>query len=254
MPILKRGSKGAAVKALQSLLNTAGAVPPLNLDGDFGFKTEIAVRAAQQRLGLVIDGKAGPQTMTALRRATTPPKANARPEPDKSAMNEPAVPAPVTPAKVAPPPNAANLKLLDTARPISEVIVHCTATPEDKDFTVDDIRAWHKQRGWSDIGYHYIVYRDGRVMLGRPVGQIGAHVTGHNTGTIGVAYVGGVASDGKAAKDTRTPAQSASLLWLVEQLAAKHKGVRKVTGHNAYAAKACPSFDVGRDPLGKIAA
>jgi hypothetical protein len=68
-----------------------------------------------------------------------------------------------------------------------------------------------------------------------------------------VSYFGGVSADGKAAKDTRTPAQRASLLWLVRQLADKHS-VSKVTGHNQYAAKACPSFDVRRDPLGEVAA
>ncbi|MBS7588302.1 N-acetylmuramoyl-L-alanine amidase [Ancylobacter defluvii] len=156
------------------------------------------------------------------------------------------------PAGAAPPPNAGTLALLATSRPISEIIVHCTATPEGKDYTVADIRAWHKDRGFSDIGYHYVVYRDGRVMVGRPVGQVGAHVAGHNTGTIGISYVGGVAADGKTAKDTRTAAQRASLLWLVQQLAAKHPGIRKVTGHNQYAAKACPSFDVRNDALGRL--
>lgn len=258
MSILTLGSKGAAVKELQTLLNSAGAVPILNPDGDFGDKTDRALRYFQSDAGLVIDGKAGEQTLIALRRATTPAKPNARPEPDKSAMDIGAA-HPIattidhtTVAKA--PPNVESLKLLDTARPISEIIVHCTATPEGKDFTVDDVRAWHKARGWSDVGYHYIVYRDGRIMLGRPVGQIGSHVAGHNTGTIGIAYIGGLTADAKTAKDTRTPAQRTSLLWLAEQLARKHKGVRKISGHRDYAAKACPSFDVHTDPLGKIAA
>src|SRR5690606_18013952 len=125
---------------------------------------------------------------------------------------------------------------------------HCAATPEGKDFTVDDIRSWHKQRGFSDIGYHYVVYRDGRVMLGRPIGQIGAHVEGHNTGTIGICYIGGMTADSKTAKDTRTEAQRSSLLWLTSQLARKFRNVTKITGHNQYAAKACPSFDVRKDP------
>ncbi|KEQ05763.1 hypothetical protein GV67_04245 [Pseudorhizobium pelagicum] len=141
--------------------------------------------------------------------------------------------------------------MLDTARPINEIIWHCTATPEGRDFTVNDIRAWHKQRGWSDIGYHYIVYRDGRIMPGRPVGQVGAHVSGHNTGTIGCSYVGGVSADGKTAKDTRTGPQRASMLWLTAQLAKKFQ-IAKISGHNEYAAKACPSFDVRKDELSRL--
>ena len=80
-------------------------------------------------------------------------------------------------------------------RSITEIIVHCTATPEGKPFTVQQIREWHtapkpKGNGWRDIGYHYIVYLDGSVHNGRPVEQIGAHCSGHNAHSIGVCYVG----------------------------------------------------------------
>jgi N-acetylmuramoyl-L-alanine amidase len=248
--LLKLGSKGAAVKDLQALLNRANAFS-IDIDGDFGTVTEKAVKAFQNRNGLVVDGVAGPQTMTALRRAVEPVKPG-KPEPDKSAMTQPA-PASVQHADMAArPPNADSLVLLDTARPIREIINHCTATREGEDFTVADIRAWHKARGWSDIGYHYVIYRDGRVMIGRPVGQIGAHTENHNTGTIGVSYVGGVAKDGKTPKDTRTLAQRSSMLWLNQQLVKKHPGITKISGHNQYAAKACPSFDVRKDALGHI--
>jgi len=253
--LLKRGSKGAAVRELQSLLIKAGhPLPKFGADGDFGAETEAAVRALQARLELYVDGIYGPQTRTALKQLLEPVKPG-RVEPDKSAMQDstPAVQQPS--GSAAPPSNVASLKLLDTSRAIDEIIVHCAATPEGKDFTVADIRAWHKQRGFVDVGYHYVVYRDGRVLLGRPVGQQGAHCAdaGKNRGTIGICYIGGVAADGKTAKDTRTSAQRSSLLWLTQQLATKHK-VKRVTGHNQYAAKACPSFDVAKDALGKIAA
>lgn len=226
---------------------TALGFNPGPIDGARGPKTTAAVKAFQEKFGLVADGIAGPQTMTAMTRAESSPKP-ARDEPDKEAMSEP-VPARDSGVDISKaPPNASSLKLLDTSRPIREVIVHCTATPEGKDFTVDDIRSWHKQRGWSDIGYHYVVYRDGRVMVGRPVGQVGAHVANHNTGTIGISYIGGLSADGKSAKDTRTPAQRSSLLWLTAQLCRKFS-ITKVTGHNEYAAKACPSFDVRMDAL-----
>lgn len=250
--ILKRGSKGAAVKELQRLLNLT-LVQPIRVDGDFGPATEGAVRVFQALAGLVIDGVYGKQSRTALVQATTPVKPG-RIEPDKSAMGQTVIPfRPSANDNAKAPPNVASLQLLNTGRSIDEIFIHCAATPEGKDFTVADIRAWHKARGFSDVGYHYIVYRDGRIMLGRPIGQVGAHASGHNTGTIGIAYIGGVSADGKTAKDTRTPEQRASLLWLTQQLATKHK-VNRVRGHNEVAAKACPSFEVAKDALGRIAA
>ena len=71
-------------------------------------------------------------------------------------------------------------------RTINEIIVHCTATPEGKDYTVDDITRWHKERGSKTIGYHYVVYRDGSVHEGRPLAEVGAHCKGHNAHSIGV--------------------------------------------------------------------
>lgn len=228
-------------------------VGPAGADGRIGSGTRSAVRAFQRAYGLVVDGDPGRQTQAALKQALAAPKPG-RPEPDKSAIVAPVPPAAQTAGGdlPAPPTNAGSLQLLATARPIDEIIWHCAATPEGKDFTVADIRAWHKQRGFSDVGYAYVVYRDGRIMPGRPVGQVGAHCEGHNTGTIGCCYIGGLSADGKIAKDTRTPAQRASMLWLTQQLIARHRGIRRVTGHNQYANKACPSFDVRKDALGRL--
>ena len=131
-------------------------------------------------------------------------------------------------------------------RKITEIIVHCAATPEGKDFTVDDIARWHKQRGCRTIGYHHVVYRDGSVHPGRPEGEIGAHCTGHNACSIGVCYIGGVAADGKTAKDTRTPEQRKALLMLLRRLRAKYPNA-KIHGHRDFAAKACPSFDATKE-------
>ena len=131
-------------------------------------------------------------------------------------------------------------------RKITEIIVHCAATPEGKDFTVDDITRWHKQRGFRTIGYHHGVYRDGSVHPGRPEGEIGAHCTGHNACSIGVCYIGGVAADGKTAKDTRTPEQRKALLMLLRRLRAKYPNA-KIHGHRDFAAKACPSFDATKE-------
>lgn len=135
-------------------------------------------------------------------------------------------------------------------RNIRELIWHCSATPEGKDFTVADIDAWHKARGWAGIGYHYVVYRDGSVHRGRPDSMTGAHVVGRNRGTLGAVYIGGTAANGKP-KDTRTAAQKKAMLKLTTDLAEKYS-LNLISGHNQYAAKACPSFDVRTDALGNI--
>ena len=131
-------------------------------------------------------------------------------------------------------------------RPITEIIVHCTATPEDRAVTVAEIDAWHRARGWSGIGYHRVIGLNGERWAGRPIDKIGAHCEGHNVGTIGVTYVGGVAKDGRTAKDTRTPAQKQALLVELTELRDRF-GIKKISGHNEYAAKACPSFDASKE-------
>lgn len=131
-------------------------------------------------------------------------------------------------------------------RKINEIIVHCSATPEGRDYTVADIDRWHKQRGWKCIGYHYVIYRDGSVHKGRDVSEIGAHCEGHNANSIGICYIGGCSSDGKTPKDTRTPLQRAALRELIELLKTEYTNAT-IHGHREYAAKACPSFDVKTD-------
>ena len=131
-------------------------------------------------------------------------------------------------------------------RRITEIIIHCSATPEGKDFTVDDIRRWHLARKFADIGYHYVIYRDGSVHKGRAENIAGAHCLGHNAHSIGICYIGGVAKDGKTPKDTRTPQQKTALRQLVNQLNFYYPHAT-VHGHNEFAAKACPSFNVQKD-------
>lgn len=131
-------------------------------------------------------------------------------------------------------------------RKINELIIHCSATPEGKDFTVEDIRRWHLARHFADIGYHYVIYRDGSVHKGRAENIAGAHCLGHNANSIGICYIGGVAKDGKTPKDTRTPQQKTALRQLVNQLKFYYAHAT-VHGHNEFAAKACPSFNVQKD-------
>lgn len=127
-------------------------------------------------------------------------------------------------------------------RKINEIIVHCAATPEDKNFKAADIDRWHRERKMKCIGYHYVVDLDGTVEPGRPESEIGAHCLGHNQYSIGVCYVGGLAADGKTPKDTRTVAQKEALLALLKKLRAKYPKA-SIHGHRDFAAKACPSFD-----------
>ena len=127
-------------------------------------------------------------------------------------------------------------------RKINEIIVHCSATREGQEISVDTIRQWHIRRGWSDIGYHFVIYLDGSVHEGRPLEKIGAHTIGHNSYSIGVCYIGGMNKEYTKAKDTRTAAQKESLKKLLMSYKNKYKDI-KIYGHRDFANKACPSFD-----------
>ena len=131
-------------------------------------------------------------------------------------------------------------------RPIDEIIVHCTATPEGRAVNVAEINAWHRARGWSGIGYHRVVGLNGERWAGRALEAVGAHCEGRNARTVGLVYVGGLAKDGRTAKDTRTGAQKASLLAELIELRDRFD-IKKVSGHNEYAAKACPCFDASKE-------
>lgn len=128
-------------------------------------------------------------------------------------------------------------------RKINRFIIHCTATPQGREVTVTEIDSWHRARGFDCIGYHYVIYADGSIHAGRDISRIGAHCRGYNTGSIGIVYVGGLAADGITPLDTRTDAQKISLRSLIRQLHSRYPGAT-VHGHNEFAAKACPCFDV----------
>lgn len=134
-------------------------------------------------------------------------------------------------------------------RQITDIIVHCSATPEGRDFTVKDIDRWHRERGYRAIGYHYVIYRDGSVHKGRADSECGAHCQGHNAHSIGVCYIGGTDKSGKP-KDTRTAAQKEALLTLLKQLKKQYPKAT-IHGHRYYNPnKACPSFDAGLEYQG----
>lgn len=137
-------------------------------------------------------------------------------------------------------------------RPINEIILHCSDTaPAWSDAKTDEqvvaeIRLWHmRDRGWKDIGYHYVINRNGHVLTGRPLDQVGAHVQGHNTGTIGICLVGGNGgNENDRFSDHFTAEQRAAVLGLIADLKIRFPVIAKISGHNEYAPKACPCFKV----------
>ena len=130
-------------------------------------------------------------------------------------------------------------------RKVNLLILHCTATPEGRSVTVQQVRQWHIQRGFVDIGYHFLVGLDGTIHKGRPIEKAGAHCKGHNAHSIGICYVGGLDRQGKP-KDTRTAAQKAALLSLIRELRQRFPRAT-VHGHREFANKACPCFDAKKE-------
>ena len=125
------------------------------------------------------------------------------------------------------------------------IILHCSATREGQDIKAADIKRWHKERGFDDIGYHYVIDLDGTIEKGRAEELVGAHCKGHNATSIGICYVGGCDKNMKP-KDTRTPEQKRSMLSLVRKLVNKYKiPVTQIWAHHDFDKhKACPSFDI----------
>ena len=75
-------------------------------------------------------------------------------------------------------------------RKIDKIICHCSATEEPNHDNIEVIRVWHMAKGWDDVGYHFFVNKSGSLEIGRPIGMIGAHCKGENTGSIGICLAG----------------------------------------------------------------
>lgn len=125
------------------------------------------------------------------------------------------------------------------------IIIHCSATPASMDIGVKEIRVWHLQRGFKDVGYHKVLRRDGTVEQGRNDDAIGAHVQGFNSASVGICMIGGLTSGGKP-ENNFTEAQRESLLSVVAKYLKKYPDA-EVKGHRDFpnVSKACPCFDVG---------
>lgn len=238
MQTIKQGSKGQDVKTLQLCLH-------LQADGIWGKLTTESFLQWQKQNHLTADGICGQKSWALLQQQF--------PQYFSSVGSTTSSPTLKQGAAIPLNLNQDTYLLSKSTRKINDIIIHCTATKEGQDYTVAQIKQWHVLpvskggRGWSDIGYHYIIYRDGSVHVGRPVNTSGAHCTNHNSNSIGIVYVGGCPKDTTAkAKDTRTPEQQQSLLRLTRQLMSLY-GLTKaqVHGHHEYdKGKACPSFDM----------
>ncbi|WP_067518578.1 N-acetylmuramoyl-L-alanine amidase [Endozoicomonas ascidiicola] len=124
------------------------------------------------------------------------------------------------------------------------IVIHCSATRADQHINTDDIRRWHmNDNGWSDIGYHWVIERDGSVQQGRDVDVQGAHVRGHNHESVGICMVGGMAENGEP-EDNFTSEQWLALEMLIESLELRYPEVQ-VVGHYFFTPyKTCPNFIV----------
>lgn len=208
MKLIQRGSEGHDVKKWQRFLNDKGYNAG-TVDGKFGGKTQTATIKFQNENGLVADGIVGKLTCKKA---------------EEFGFE----------------------KQTEYLRDVDEIIVHITASNDDA--TVEDIRAGHIARGFSDIGYHYLIDRKGVIHKGRDESVIGSHVAGRNVGTIGVAYIA-------RGSDTEPNAQYGKFMTIeqTEGLEECVKGLIKkynlkvsdVSGHNDYnLGKACPCFKV----------
>lgn len=128
---------------------------------------------------------------------------------------------------------------------IRYLTIHCAATPQGRDVKATTISQWDQAR-FGQTSYHWIIELDGTTVRTLRDDQRGAHTGGHNTGNIGICYVGGVDKANKIPLDTRTAAQMGAMRRLVRDYQAQHSGII-VRGHRDWpgVVKACPSFDVG---------
>jgi len=137
------------------------------------------------------------------------------------------------------------------------LVIHCSATKATMNIGAEEIKHWHVvDNGWKDIGYHYVIRRDGTIENGRPEDEVGAHVKDYNMVSLGICMVGGIDAKGHA-ENNFTVAQWKSLARLVRMLRAKYRKA-VICGHRDLSpdlnkdgsvtpnewVKECPSFEV----------
>lgn len=142
-------------------------------------------------------------------------------------------------------------------RKVDLIVIHCSASKENVDYSFEQCCKDHRARGFNTCGYHRFISKDGTIHEGREFDVSGAHVQGHNSHSIGICYEGGLDSKGKP-KDTRTAAQKLSIAHcILEALEYAEGNVKRITGHRDLSpdrdgdgvvepnewVKVCPCFD-----------
>lgn len=124
------------------------------------------------------------------------------------------------------------------------IVVHCSATPPKMNIGVAEIDQWHRKRGFIKVGYHFVIRRNGLVEAGRAVDEVGSHVAGHNSNSVGICMVGGLDDKLKPAAEF-TKDQWTALEGLLRNLKSLYPAA-EILGHRDFpgVAKDCPCFDV----------
>lgn len=124
----------------------------------------------------------------------------------------------------------------EITRKIDRIVIHCSDSPQGRGDNAKTIDSWHKQRGWSGIGYHYVILEDGTIEVGRDLNRSGAHAKGYNRKSIGICLIG---------KDSFTDKQFMALSALTIGLKKQFKvDNNMINGHYQLSSKTCPNFDV----------
>ena len=124
------------------------------------------------------------------------------------------------------------------------IFIHCSATKPSQDIDAKEIDIWHRGRGFLEIGYHFVIKRNGMVEIGRDLMDVGAHVKRYNRNSVGICMVGGVSQkDHTVPENNFTEEQWVSLYTLIQDMMGEFPTAR-VLGHNEVSSKACPSFNV----------
>ena len=131
-------------------------------------------------------------------------------------------------------------------RTINLIVIHCSATREDKSFTEYDLDVCHRRRGFNGTGYHFYIRKNGDIKSTRPIERIGAHSRGFNKESIGICYEGGLSADCTPA-DTRTLMQKGSMLALLRELRLLFPKALIVGHHDLNPVKPCPCFDAVKE-------
>lgn len=140
------------------------------------------------------------------------------------------------------------IQFINPKRQIHTIVLHCSASKVTSNYTVEQLTKDHNDRGFAGPGYHFYIRKNGQIVVLRPLTRIGAHVSGYNTGSIGICYEGGVDANGRSA-DTRTDDQKKAMhelvAALVKYLPTVGSTVKVIQGHRDFpkVAKDCPCFD-----------